>query len=299
MPHQRADQMWLVDASIYVFKYWYALPDTLVDKDGNPANAVFGFLDFVLQLLKKQNRSQLIFAFDESFGTSYRNEIYPEYKANRPPAPDELKYQFLLCRQFLRAAGITEYSSFRYEADDIVGSFAAIEQKAERAVTIVSGDKDLTQLINEPDLWWEYANNHCLDTEGVKKQFGVWPSQIADLLALAGDKVDNIPGVPGVGKVTAARLLARFKTIDQLLEFSADIASMNLRGAARIRDLIESHRDDILLARRLTRIVTDLEQHSLITVEQHGYCPSLEELYRQLKFRPGLCRQWDTVLADC
>lgn len=265
-----------------------------MDRDGNPINAVLGFLDFVLQLIKREKVSRLVFAFDASLGAaSYRNAIYPPYKANRPPAPNELKYQFSLCRQFLKAAGFPEYSSDRYEADDIVGSFAAMERRAGRQVTIVSGDKDLTQLLGSGDLWWEYANNRQLDPDGVKKQFGVWPQQIADLLALAGDKVDNIPGVPGIGRVTAAKLLTRFKTIEQLLERSAEVGTMKLRGAARIQGLIEDHRDDILLARQLTEIVSDLDTSGLIGIDHQKSCPTLDTLYEQLRLSIGLRRQWN------
>lgn len=286
-----------MDSSIYVFKYWYVLPDSLVDQEGNQVNAVLGFLDFVLQLIKRENPSQIVFAFDESLETSYRKQIYPLYKANREPAPDNLKYQFLLCRQFLSAIGISEYGSGYYEADDIIGSLAALGRASGKHIAVVSGDKDLTQLVGDNDIWWEYANNRRLDPPAIKKHFEVWPHQIADMLALAGDKVDNIPGVPGIGQVTAAKLLNKFGSIENLINNAADIGSMKMRGAKRVQILIESYTDEIHLARRLTSIVHDIDPAGLPSMSAQLPARSLSELFDLLNFRPGLRQQWQQLVV--
>lgn len=285
--------LWLVDSSIYVFKYWYTLPDSLRDRDGLPINAVLGFLDFVLRLLQREQPQAIAFAFDTSLASSHRNEIYPAYKANREPAPEELKRQFKLCRQFLRSLGLAEFASPRYEADDIIGTLAKRGRQQGRRITIVSADKDLTQLIHEGDLWWEYSRDLRLDCAGVEKQFGVRPDQIADLLALAGDKVDNIPGIPGIGKVTAAKLLRRFDHLDRLLASIDEIPGTKIRGAQRIARLLKEHQAEARLARQLTDIVchipdTDLESPPAQAMQ---YEP-LIDLFDRLNFRPGLRQQW-------
>lgn len=246
--------VWLVDSSIYVFRAWYTWPETLEDEKGNPVNALRGFMEFVWQLLSREQPQYIGFAFDESKTDSYRNEIYPAYKANREPAPESLKYQFSLCREFIRCLGITEFASPRFEADDLIGSWASTMRKQGHPIRLITKDKDLAQLVQEQDLWWEYGQDIQLDCAGIEKKFGVRPDQIADLLAIAGDKVDNIPGVPGIGMVTAAKLLKRFGDIDHLLAAIPQIGQSPLRGAKRIQQLVHDHQDAILLARRLTVI---------------------------------------------
>lgn len=262
------DSVWLVDSSIYVFRAWFVRQPNALDRDGKPINAVRGFLRFVYQLLYEQQPKHIAFAFDTSLKTSEREQIYPDYKANRSPAPDELKYQFQLCRDFLDALGIIQDASQHHEADDLIGTWSvqqrAKHQSPQRNIVILSGDKDLAQLIHETDLWWDYGRRKPLNTGGIKSTFGVWPQQIADQLAIAGDKADNIPGVPGVGMSTAAKLLKRFNTLDKLLANPDDIAKMQIRGAKRVQLLLEEHQDTVRLARRLTGInctVPDLATH--------------------------------------
>jgi len=212
---QTSNPVYLIDSSIYVFRSWFVIPDTITDAEGNPANAVYGFTDFVYQFLAEQQPSHIGFAFDESLKTSYRNEIYPDYKANRESAPEELKRQFQYCRAFLRALGFAEFGSDRFEADDIIGTLAWRYRALGHDIHILTGDKDLAQLIREGDTWWDYARSNRLDSRGIEKRFGVRPERIADQLAIAGDKTDNIPGIPGIGMATAAKLLKRFDSLGQ------------------------------------------------------------------------------------
>lgn len=248
------DTTYLVDASIYVFRAWFTLPASITDAAGNPANAVFGFSDVVYRLLKQARPARIGFGFDESLTTSHRNAIYPAYKANRESAPAELKHQFQLARRFLRGIGISEFGSDRYEADDLIGTLARIEREQGQRLVIVTGDKDLAQLIHDQDLWWEFGKDRRMDAKGIQKRFGVRPDQIADQLAIAGDKVDNIPGVPGVGMATAACLLRKFDNVESLLSRIPEIAQMKVRGAKRLMGLIDEHQDTIRLARQLTGI---------------------------------------------
>ncbi|MEJ2633289.1 MAG: 5'-3' exonuclease H3TH domain-containing protein [Acidihalobacter sp.] len=253
----------LVDSSIYVFRAWFTLPGNLLDAQGRPANAVLGFLDFAQRLFAERAPSRIAFAFDQSVSSNFRNDIYPDYKANRPPAPDELRQQFAQVRVFLRAAGLCELSSPRFEADDLIGTLAARERAKGERLLLITADKDLAQLIGADDHWWDFPRGEPLDPRAVARKFGVRPDQIADQLALAGDKVDNIPGVPGVGMATAAKLLHRFGSLEALLTDIPAIGQMKIRGAKRLMLLIDEHQDTVRLARRLTGIecAAELPEH--------------------------------------
>jgi len=255
----RASPLWLVDSSIYVFRAWFTLPEAITDREGHPANAVTGFGEFLVRLLTRAAPAPVVFAFDESLGQSYRHEIYPEYKANRPPAPESLKRQFRQCRALVTALGFPAFSSPRYEADDIIGTLTARQQAAGGSVHLITADKDLTQLVGPGDLWWEFQQDRRLDARGVEKKLGVRPEQVADQLALAGDKVDNIPGVPGIGMATAARILRRFGDLDTLFADTDEVAKLHIRGARRLADLVREHEHSVRLSRRLTGIHCDIE----------------------------------------
>ncbi|MDH5516465.1 MAG: flap endonuclease [Gammaproteobacteria bacterium] len=255
---------YLIDSSIYIFRAWHVFDDDISDSDGNPANAVYGFSEFLFELIKKigasSGSSYIACAFDASQTNSYRREIYAEYKANRPPAPAELKRQFGYCRDFCRAAGIADYSSNRFEADDIIGTLAHRLRQQGFAITIISADKDLAQLVaGEDDFWWDYARDNMLDQKGVEKQFGVRPDQIADMLALSGDKVDNIPGIPGIGYTLASRILNKYQTVEQILENIDQISKMKFRGSARVQNLLQEHQEILPMTKKLTTIVIDAQ----------------------------------------
>jgi len=249
---------YLIDSSIYIFRGWHVFDDAITDIDGNPSNAVYGFTEFLYQLFEQKQPDYIACAFDAHQTNSYRREIFPEYKANRPPAPQELKAQFRYCREFCRAMGIPEFGSNRFEADDIIGTLATRLRNEGFDITIVSADKDLTQLVlGERDAWWDFARSNVLNSKGVEKQFGVKPEKIADLLALAGDKVDNIPGIPGVGYKMASNLLNKFNNVDDILENLENISKMKFRGSARIQNLVDEHQSILPTNKRLTEIVTD------------------------------------------
>ena len=250
---------WLIDSSIYVFKAWFTRPDNLTDRNGNPINATLGFMDFVYRLLSREKPALIAFAFDESLQSSHRREIYPAYKANRTPAPESIKRQFQYCRQFIRTLGIHEAASTRYEADDLIGTWARSLRQANIPVNIITADKDLAQLIHKDDHWWEYQRGEKMDSKKIQKRFKAKPRQIADQLAIAGDKSDNIPGVPGIGMATAGKLLRRFDNLETLLSSIEQISTMQIRGAARIQQLIKEYQETIRLSRQLTGIVCDIE----------------------------------------
>lgn len=288
---------YLVDSSIYVFRAWFTLPDTLRNDANEPVNAVYGFTDFAAGFIENSQPKNLHFAFDQSLTSSFRNTIYPPYKANRDPAPEELKVQFEYCRRFIRALGFPTLCSNRYEADDLLGAAAVRAREEGYRVTILSADKDLAQLIHEDDILWDYAKNKRYNPRQVKEHFGVRPDQIADQLAIAGDKVDNIPGVPGIGMGTAAKLLNKFDNIEQLLANIDAIADMKIRGAKRIQGLVEEHQDMILLCKKLTEIDGRAELDSPST-KNHCDLDALNELFDELGFGALRRERWQRIIAN-
>lgn len=298
MPKQKPS-VFLIDSSIYIFRAWFTMPESLVTRDDEPANALYGFSDFLVNLISNEKPSHIACAFDKSLTSSYRNEIYPEYKANRDPAPPELEKQFEFCRQLVRTAGIAEFASERYEADDIIGTLSYHMRNQGFRNYIISGDKDLAQLVEDNDYWWEYAKDKRMDRKGVFKEFGVYPEQIADLLALAGDAVDNIPGVPGIGMKTAARLLNKFGTMEAAIENIEQISSMKFRGAKRVQNLLDEHQELARLSRELTLIQHDQQlptKHNAIA--RNGYdSDELEELFDHFGFGQHRRNRWHKALS--
>ncbi len=250
--------IYLVDASVYVFRAWFSIPDKMTGPHGHPVNALYGYTRFLGDLLEQSTPRHMAVAFDISLTSSYRNEIYPDYKANRDPAPEELKRQFAACREVTEALGVPQYASERYEADDLIGSLAAFMRARGSQSVIVTRDKDLAQLLREGDVYWDYAGDKRYAYEEIEENFGVRPERIADFLALTGDKVDNIPGVPGIGKKTASVLLRHFESLDDLYADLDAVASLNFRGAKSTAAKLVEHRDTAYLARELTRIPEDV-----------------------------------------
>ncbi len=247
-------RFFLVDSSIFVFRAWYGPEPDRVNFEQQPDQAFVGFSDFVYRLLTEQAPSHIVFAFDESLATSARREIYPEYKANRSPAPQELKNQFAWCRQWVEALGISCVSSSRWEADDLIGSLAHYHRREDRPLAILTADKDLAQLIEDHDWWWSYLDDKKMDYRAICKKFGVRPDQIAEQLALTGDKVDNIPGIPEVGPKTAARLLRRFENLDNLRRHLHEVGKMKFRYAALVQQSLIDNAEMLDITRKLTRI---------------------------------------------
>ncbi len=285
--------VYLIDSSIYVFRAWFTVPDHVVNKNNEPVNAVYGFADFVFQFLQQAKPQYVAFAFDESLKTSFRNEIYPEYKANRDPAPEELKRQFIYCRQFIEALGICEVGNPHYEADDLIGTLATQMRKLGHKIVILTADKDLAQLITENDIFWNFAKGERNSIPQIKKQFGVYPNQIADQLAIAGDTVDNIPGVPGIGMATAAKLLNKFTSIDELLENISKISDMKIRGAKRIQGLIDEYQEQVLLYRKLTDIHCEVDMDESLELKRRTPdFTMLNDLFEQLDFGEFRREKW-------
>lgn len=285
--------VYLIDGSVYVFRAWYAGPGQLTDTEGNPTHALYGFARFLGDLIERRRPSHLAVAFDESQGRGLRQRLFPPYKRNREPAPHALRRQFALCRQFCRHLGVAEFASGEYEADDLIGTLAARCVQAGRRVTIVSCDKDMAQLIGPGDVLWDYAGQSEYGYHQIPARFGVAPERMADYLALRGDSVDNVPGVPGIGPKIAAELMSRFASLDELYAGLDALTQLPLRGAAGLGARLRAHREAAYLARSLTRICRDVPLSADLEAlaRRSPDAPALEQFCRAQGFGPLLGRQ--------
>jgi 5'-3' exonuclease len=291
--------IYLIDASVYVFRAYYSMPPDMTDCDGNPSHATFGFARFLGDLLERAQPHYIAVAFDASLTTSFRNQIYPAYKANREPAPEDLKLQFERCQEFCRHAGIPSFAHNEYEADDIVGSLMTICRKQGLPATLVTRDKDFAQLIRAGDIYWDYTDNARYQYDQIEERFGVAPERFADFLALMGDSVDNIKGVPGVGPKTAAALMKEFVSLEELYDNLDLVAKIPVRGAAKLAARLVEHREAAYLARRLTEIACNMPLeilHSDLTRRAPDMA-GLTGFFDRHNFGPMLRRQAQRLAA--
>ena len=283
---QNLPPVYLVDASVYIFRAWFSMPEEFVNSVGEPTNAVYGFSGFLCSMLEQTGAEYVAVAFDESLSSSYRNEIYPEYKANRDPAPEDLKRQFAWARSVAEAMGLSCYSDSRYEADDLIGTLAEYWRERGHPICVVTSDKDLAQLVGEGDHWWDFSRNQKLNANQLTAKFGVMPHQMADFLALTGDSVDNIPGVPGVGPKSASALLGHFGDLDSIYQRLEEVQHLSIRGARSLQKKLEDNRHAAELAKQLTVIETAVES-ALASPELRRAqtdIASLNRLFDQLQF---------------
>lgn len=249
--------LYLIDASVFIFRAYYSVPITLTNGDGEPVNAVHGFGRFLGDLIERESPAHIAVAFDESLTTSFRNQLYPPYKANREPAPVELKRQFAWCRDLCRAYGVADFSSDQYEADDLIGTLSVRARTDGKRTVVVTRDKDLSQLIRRGDVYWDYIGEERYGYDDIPERFGVLPERMADFLALTGDAVDNIQGVPGVGKKTASMLLKHYESLEHLYDNLDAVLKLKIRNAGFVVGQLRDYRDAAFLARKLTAIACD------------------------------------------
>jgi DNA polymerase I len=287
----------LIDSSVFVFRAWFSIPDDMVDPEKNPVNALYGFSRFLGQLLEEVQPSHVAAAFDESLSSSFRNQLYPDYKANREPAPPELKLQFARCKAVAAALGIPVCGHDAFEADDLIGTLAARMRGEGHALVILSRDKDLAQILQPGDCLWDYPTGRKVGYADVPEVFGVKAEQIADFLALTGDSVDNIRGVRGVGPKTAAALLRRFADLDAIYADLPATAHLNIRGAATLPAKLAEHCDAAFLARELTRLRYDvpLPATDEAVLRRAPDIAGLHALYDAAGFGDGLRRQAERI----
>jgi|KBSMisStaDraftv2_1062788.scaffolds.fasta_scaffold10345_4 DNA polymerase-1 len=273
----------LVDGSSYLYRAFHALPP-LRSSRGEPTGALHGVLNMINKLLRDFPQSQVAVVFDAP-GKTFRDDLFAEYKAHRPPMPDDLRAQIEPLLQAVAGMGLPLLRITGVEADDVIGTLATRAAKAGDAVLISTGDKDMAQLVNEQITLINTMNDSLLDRAGVKAKFDVFPEQIIDYLALVGDSSDNIPGVDKVGPKTAAKWLNAYGTLDKVLENAAEIPGKvgeNLRGSLSV----------VALSRQLATIRCDLELSldEAALVRRPPDVAVLKELYARLELR-SLLRQ--------
>ena len=253
---KKPDHIYLIDGSTFIFRAYHALPPLPRNSDGLPLGAVAGFCNMLYKLLKetKQGDKPTHFAviLDHS-GKSFRNEIYPDYKAHRPPTPEDLVPQFPLIRDAVRAFNVACIEKENYEADDLIATYATLAAKIGTQVTIVSSDKDLMQLVGGRINMLDTMKNRHIGPSEVEEKFGVPPDKVIEVQALAGDSVDNVPGVPGIGVKTAAELINKYGDLDTLLDHAEEI-----KQPKRRQNLIE-YAELARLSLQLVTLKSDLE----------------------------------------
>ncbi|WP_294644572.1 DNA polymerase I [uncultured Aureimonas sp.] len=251
---QKGDHLFLVDGSAYIFRAYHALPPLTRKSDGMPVGAVSGFCNMLWKLVEESRDTSVGVApthfaviFDHS-STTFRNALYDGYKANRPAPPEDLRPQFGLIREAVRAFDLPCVERQGFEADDLIATYARLAREAGGDVTIVSSDKDLMQLVGPGVILYDQMKDKRLGPEEVKEKFGVYPEKMIDLQALVGDSSDNVPGIPGIGPKTAAELLETFGTLEALLERAGEIKQ------AKRRESILANAEQARLSKRLVTL---------------------------------------------
>ena len=265
----------LVDGSSYLYRAFHALPP-LTNSKGLPTGAVKGVINMMRRLQKDYPDSTTAVIFDAK-GKTFRDDIYSDYKANRPPMPDELRSQIQPIHDVIRAMGMPLISIGGVEADDVIGTYAVQATEKKQPVVISTGDKDIAQLVNEHISLVNTMTDAVLDREGVIAKFGIPPELIIDFLALLGDKSDNIPGVPGVGEKTALGLLQGLGGIDSIYQRLDEVETLSFRGAKTMAAKLEEHRELAYLSYQLATIKTDVEV-DLAVDELANQAPDNEKL---------------------
>ncbi|MEC9482350.1 MAG: DNA polymerase I [Halomonas sp.] len=278
----------LVDGSSYLYRAFHALPPLTTSK-GKPTGAVKGVLNMLKSLIKQYPDSPMAVVFDAK-GKTFRDELFEQYKAHRPPMPDDLREQVEPLHACVRALGLPLLCVEGVEADDVIGTLARHATEAGRDAVISTGDKDMAQLVNGHITLVNTMKNETLDIEGVTAKFGLPPELIIDFLALMGDKVDNIPGVPGVGEKTALGLLQGIGGLDAIYADLDKVTTLSIRGAKSLPKKLEENREQAYLSYRLATIKTDCELPvGLDDLDiAHPDREALLELYRELEFKAWL-----------
>lgn len=270
--------LYLIDGSSYIFRAYYAIRH-LSNSKGFPTNAVYGFTAMLFKFLKDYEPTHLAIVFD-SKGKTFRDDIYPLYKANRSEPPEDLVPQFDKIFEMVDAFKIPQVQLEGFEADDLMGTISKNVEKNDANVVLVTGDKDFCQLVSDKVTLLDTMKNKITGMEEVKEKYGVTPDRVIDVFALAGDAVDNIPGVKGIGEKTAVSLISKFGSLDELFDNLDDVTK-------RQKTLIEEKKDDAVLSKELVTIKTDVDIDTGITnFEYKGFDNTkLREIFNELEFK--------------
>ncbi|EKA7356186.1 DNA polymerase I [Vibrio vulnificus] len=278
----------LIDGSSYLYRAFHAYPGTMSNGD-IPTNAVYGVVNMLRSMMRQFASDRIAVVFDAK-GKTFRDDMYPEYKANRPPMPDDLRCQIEPLHQVIKAMGLPLIVIEGVEADDVIGTLAYQASQQGMPVLISTGDKDMAQLVDDHITLINTMTNVVMDREGVIEKFGIPPELIIDYLALMGDKVDNIPGVPGVGDKTATALLQGIGGLSKLYDHLDDIAALGFRGSKTMAQKLVDNKDNASLSYQLATIKLDVAlqetPESLLKTEPNK--DELIKLYGQLAFKSWL-----------
>ncbi|MGR5129644.1 DNA polymerase I [Photobacterium swingsii] len=292
----------LIDGSSYLYRAYHAAPN-FTNSDGEPTGAVYGVVNMLRSMLRQFSTEHIAVIFDAK-GKTFRDDMYPEYKANRPPMPDDLRGQIEPLHAVIKAMGLPLISISGVEADDVIGTLASQASKAGMPVLISTGDKDMAQLVDENVTLINTMTDVVMDPAGVVEKFGIGPELIIDYLALMGDKVDNIPGVPGVGEKTAKALLTGIGGLDALYDNLADIPALGFRGSKTMPKKLEDNKEAAYMSYQLATIKLDVEldmaPHELVKTTPDT--DELTKLFGKLQFRRWLSEMLDgsdgKIVAD-
>jgi DNA polymerase-1 len=251
-----APQVWLIDAHYQIFRAYHSMPD-LRAPDGSPVGALRGYTSTLIKFLREQAPTHVAVAYDHAM-TSFRNDLYPDYKAGRLAAPEDLEPQFELCAEVTRGLGLPLYSMERFEADDIIATLThrLVERGAE--VIIITNDKDLSALVTERVSLFDLKKLEQSGPAEIEARMGVPPELVSDYLSLVGDSVDNIPGVPGIGAKSGAALLNHFGPISEIPDDFERWKRLELRGKQRVFERFRDGRESLQLSRQLVELQTEL-----------------------------------------
>ena len=284
-------KMVLVDGSSYLYRAYHAMPD-LTTSSGETTGAIYGVINMLRRQLKEHPSDYLVVVFDAP-GKTFRDDIYPDYKSNRPPMPDDLRAQIAPTHDVIQAMGIPLLSVAAVEADDVIGTLSTTASAMSIDTDIMSGDKDLAQLVGKRVRLIDSMKGETYDTAGIKSRFGVAPEQIVDYLTLVGDAVDNVPGVPKVGPKTATRWLETYRTLDNLVAHAEDIKG-------KVGDNLRQFLEQLPVSRQLVTIKTDvkLDVTPKDLIQSTPDEDRLRALFSRLEFKTWLSELGGTNTAD-
>ncbi|MBI5248621.1 MAG: DNA polymerase I [Desulfomonile tiedjei] len=276
---KKNEEIYLIDGSSYIYRAYHAMGG-LSNSKGFPTGAILGFCNMIAKTMKDRLPTRIAIVFDAK-GPNFRHEMYPAYKANRPPVPEDLRVQIPKIQEIVEAYRIPSIAIPGFEADDVIATLSREAREKGWEVVIVSGDKDLTQLVGSGTLMWDPQKDVLYDREGVAKKFGVPPELILEYLALVGDASDNIPGVPGIGPKTASNLLQQFGSLEGLY------SSLDQVSQKKVKENLANNKDKALLSQKLASLCDsvpiDLKLEDMVIVEQDS--EKLREIFKELEFK--------------
>lgn len=273
-----SNSVYLIDGSSYIYRAYHAIAP-LSNSNGLPTHAVLGFVNMFHRLVKEKSPDHIAIAFD-SRGPVFRHEMYPDYKANRPPMPEDLAVQIPYIKRFVRGSGAAQLELQGVEADDLIASATVALVRQGVDVVIVSGDKDLLQLVSEGVTLWDPMRDKVMDAAEVEKKYGVGPGSLLEFFALVGDSADNVPGVPGVGLKTARKLIEEYGSLDGLY------GAVDTMKKSKMKEKLIANKEQAYLSKDLIRLKEDVPVPAVLSeyIYSGGDMEVLKDLYRELEF---------------